>query len=100
MTDRRNHKFRGKITGIAIGWFLVLCQVALAATPEYKFTHYTSTNSGLPYNMVNKIIQDEKGFIWFGTSSGLSRFDGTRFRNYTKKELGLQSVYVTALCND
>ncbi len=100
MTDRRNHKFRGKITGIAIGWFLVLCQVALAATPEYKFTHYTSTNSGLPYNMVNKIIQDEKGFIWFGTSSGLSRFDGTRFRNYTKEELGLQSVYVTALCND
>ena len=50
--------------------------------------------------MVNKIIQDEKGFIWFGTSSGLSRFDGTRFRNYTKEELGLQSVYITALCKD
>ena len=100
LTNCRIHTFRSKITGIAICWFLLLCTISEAATPEYKFTHYTSTNSGLPYNMVNKIIQDEKGFIWFGTSSGLSRFDGTRFRNYTKEELGLQSVYITALCKD
>lgn len=67
---------------------------------KYYFTHYTSNNSGLPYNSVNKIIQDKKGFIWFGTSSGLSRFDGTRFRNYSKEKLGLKTAYITTLCTD
>lgn len=67
---------------------------------KYYFNHYTSNNSGLLYNSVNEIIQDKKGFIWFGTSSGLSRFDGTRFRNYLKEDLGLKSAYIIALCVD
>ena len=66
----------------------------------YDFTHYTSANSGLPYDMVNEIVQDDRGFVWFGTSSGLSRFDGVQFRNYPKEELGLKSSYVIALCTD
>ena len=53
--------------------------------PNFNFTHYNSGNSELPSDRVSKIVQDRKGFIWFGTSSGLSRFDGIRFRNYTKE---------------
>ena len=68
--------------------------------PDFNFTHYNSGNSELPYDRVNKIVQDSQGFIWFGTSSGLSRFDGIRFRNYTKEEMGLKSAYVIALCTD
>lgn len=38
------------------------------------------TDEGLPGNDVYAILQDRDGFLWVGTSSGISRFDGLRFR--------------------
>lgn len=43
---------------------------------------YFSQANGLPNNQVQCIFQDKKGWIWIGTSSGLSRFDGYRFVNF------------------
>ena len=48
---------------------------------NYTFTHY-STNSGLLSNQINSIVQDEKGFIWTGTTDGLQRFDGIRYKSF------------------
>ena len=31
---------------------------------------------------VYSIVQDKDGYIWFGTETGLSRFDGTHFKNF------------------
>ena len=31
---------------------------------------------------VNRIVQDDQGFMWFGTSDGLKRYDGYGFRDY------------------
>src|SRR6201990_64575 len=31
---------------------------------------------------VNRIVQDDQGFLWFGTSDGLRRYDGYDFREY------------------
>lgn len=36
-------------------------------------------DQGLPQSMVNHVVQDSLGFIWFGTGDGLARFDGTRY---------------------
>jgi len=47
---------------------------------------FYSTNEGLPSNFIYCIFQDSKGFIWAGTDSGLSRFDGHSFRNYGIRE--------------
>ena len=33
-------------------------------------------NEGLPHSSVYSILQDKKGFIWFGTADGLCRYDG------------------------
>ncbi len=44
-------------------------------------TNYT-TNDGLVQNDVRVVFQDKQGFIWMGTWSGLSRFDGYNFQNY------------------
>ena len=30
----------------------------------------------LPTNEVNEMHQDKEGFIWFGTTNGLARYDG------------------------
>src|SRR5450631_691588 len=32
------------------------------------------------------MAQDKDGFIWFATETGLSRFDGTHFRNFTTSD--------------
>lgn len=48
---------------------------------QYTFTHYTSS-SGLISNQVNTIVQDEDGFMWIGTTDGLQRFDGTRYKTF------------------
>ncbi len=33
-------------------------------------------NEGLPHSSVYSILQDKKGFMWFGTADGLCRYDG------------------------
>lgn len=40
------------------------------------------TGDGLTNSQVNCIFKDRSGFIWFGTATGLSRFDGYRFKNF------------------
>jgi len=53
----------------------VLCQ-------EFSYTHYT-VKDGLAGSVVYCAAEDREGFLWFGTESGLSRFDGTHFQNFT-----------------
>ena len=38
--------------------------------------------NGLPVNTVNKLAQDQKGFLWASTYDGLVRFDGELFKVY------------------
>lgn len=47
----------------------------------YYFKHYQVEN-GLSNNTVYASIQDDKGFMWFGTKDGLNRFDGYTFKTY------------------
>lgn len=53
-----------------------------AYSQEYSYTHY-DVKDGLAGPTVYSMAQDKDGFIWFGTETGLSRFDGTSFTNYT-----------------
>jgi ligand-binding sensor domain-containing protein/two-component sensor histidine kinase len=48
---------------------------------------------GLPRDAALCIKQDSRGFMWFCTPEGLSRFDGYEFKNYPK-EYGLPNRYV------
>ena len=48
---------------------------------ETVFNHITVEN-GLSSNSVLAIAQDARGFMWYGTRTGLCRYDGTHFRVY------------------
>jgi len=48
---------------------------------DLRFTHLT-TNDGLSQSYVNAILQDRRGFMWFGTRDGLNRYDGNDFVVY------------------
>ncbi|HVE56665.1 MAG TPA: two-component regulator propeller domain-containing protein [Pyrinomonadaceae bacterium] len=53
-----------------------------------------TTSDGLAHDRVNRIIRDSRGFLWFCTSEGLSRFDGYEFKNYTQDDgLPHRAVY-------
>lgn len=44
--------------------------------------HTLTMQEGLGDNTVVSILKDHHGFMWFGTSNGLSRYDGNGFRNF------------------
>ena len=52
---------------------------ALSHISQLKFEHLNA-NDGLSYNKVQCILQDKQGYIWFGTVSGLNRYDGYAFK--------------------
>jgi signal transduction histidine kinase/ligand-binding sensor domain-containing protein/DNA-binding response OmpR family regulator len=46
---------------------------------QYQLTRIDITQ-GLSANQVNCILKDSRGFMWFGTMSGLNRYDGYNFK--------------------
>jgi signal transduction histidine kinase/ligand-binding sensor domain-containing protein len=52
--------------------------VVLGALPKY-FVRNLRVEDGLPEDSVTSTLQTDDGYVWFGTYSGLARFDGVRF---------------------
>ena len=48
----------------------------------YVSKHY-NTSDGLPSNEVKCIFKDSRGLMWFGTTNGLSYFNGKVFKVFT-----------------
>jgi ligand-binding sensor domain-containing protein len=65
---------------------------------EYSYTHYDIAQ-GLAGSRVYCITQDKYGFIWVGTETGVCRFDGSHFSNYTTKD-GLPDLEVLQIYAD
>ena len=45
--------------------------------------HNFSVDDGLVSSHVYNVMQDSKGYLWFGTNTGVSRYDGVQFENFT-----------------
>ncbi len=63
---------------------------------QLKFEHL-QTDAGLSQSNVLCILQDSRGFMWFGTRDGLNKYDGYRFttyRNNPKNKLSISNNYV------
>ena len=60
-------------------------QVTYAQQPQPIFRHYT-VDDGLPSSEVYYVMQDAKGYIWFATDRGVSRFNGYEFENFSTED--------------
>ncbi|MEZ4931874.1 MAG: two-component regulator propeller domain-containing protein [Saprospiraceae bacterium] len=83
---------RNFLLTILLFWSLAL----FAQTPAYL---QYGIEEGLPSTLVYCALQDQKGFIWFGTDNGLARFDGNRFKVYGIED-GLPDPEVLNLFED
>jgi streptogramin lyase len=58
-------------------WGLLFFNIVSAQTIQFK--NY-SVKDGLPSSEVYNVMQDSKGYMWFGTDEGACRFDGYEFK--------------------
>ena len=64
---------------------LLVSQDLHGQSPKYNFKHI-SYKEGLVQSPISNFLQDNKGFIWFGTLKGLNRFDGYEFKTFRYRE--------------
>ena len=77
-----------------------------SAQNNIRFNHLT-VEDGLSQSAVTCILQDRKGFMWFGTQDGLNRYDGYNFKIFkndpadstTLSDNFIFSIYEDSLAN-
>src|SRR6516162_1250266 len=86
---------RAAYASLGLRLSLALVATALLCGEQLPVKTYT-TADGLARNVVNCIVQDARGFLWFCAADSLSRFDGYTFVNYGV-ERGLPYHVMTSL---
>src|SRR5579872_6702748 len=78
---------------------LILYRTGLAQPASLRFDHI-GTDAGLSQSNVTTILQDSRGFMWFGTRDGLDRYDGyefTVFKNNPTDPKSLINNFITSI---
>ena len=81
---------------------IVFGQEQVPQSKNIKFKHYSLTE-GLSQSSVLCILQDTKGFFWFGTRDGLNKYDGhtfTTYRHNSKDSNSLSNSFIKSLFED
>src|ERR1700733_10382127 len=84
-------------------FFLLLFPLyAFSQNSRLKFSHI-GTDAGLSQSNVTCILQDSRGFMWFGTRDGLNKYDGYQFTVYKNIEGDQKSIsnsFITSMIED
>lgn len=90
--------FQVKVFLLVLG----LVFLSFAQKKDIQFSHLTSQDS-LASNTVFSIVQDSRGFLWFGTYDGLNKYDGYKITAYKTIEgdtTSLSGNKIRAICKD
>lgn len=67
------------------------------AITQSRLSVWTS-ESGLPQNTIDSIVQTRDGYLWVGTEEGVARFDGVRFVVHDRQNApALRSSFISSL---
>jgi len=78
------------------------CHPVSAQLPGLKFEHL-DIDDGLSQNNVLNVLQDSRGFIWFGTRDGLNKYDGYQisiYRNDPKNKGSISNNFISDIIED
>jgi signal transduction histidine kinase/ligand-binding sensor domain-containing protein/DNA-binding response OmpR family regulator len=81
---------------------LILPTISYSQKENLKFDHL-DISSGLSQNNVLCVLQDSRGFMWFGTTDGLNRYDGYKFTIYRNDPSDINSLtnnYISDIIED
>ncbi len=71
------------------------CYIYKANATDYSLSaEYITMQNGLSDNTVNTILKDKSGFIWFGTSDGLNKYDGFVVKNFQPSDISLNITFL------
>ncbi len=91
--NQRQNKLKIGRLFVYFGWFaFVFVFASISKAERLPIKTYTVAD-GLLRDEVQKIKQDSRGFLWFCTGEGISRFDGAGMTNFTVAD-GLPDRYV------
>jgi ligand-binding sensor domain-containing protein len=85
-----------------LGFVLISVQInaqAVSQKPDLKFQRI---HEGLTGNRVTAIHQDNRGFIWVGTTRGLHRYNGIQFDiySYSSDSTSISHNYINVIYED
>lgn len=83
-------------------YIILWCLCISVKAQELYFKNY-QVNDGLSSNTITSILQDSRGFMWFGTRNGLNRFDGIHFKVYQtdpNDSLSIGNNSITSIVED
>ncbi len=81
----------------------LVCAAGWAASPEGYTRKLWQTQDGLPEQTVQAFAQTSDHYLWIGTTGGLLRFDGARFRLFDRNntpQLSENSVFALLVSRD
>ncbi len=84
-------------TGILVGLGIFFWCLALPLGAQMLPFKTFSSEDGLIQSHVFSIYQDRKGYLWLGTTAGISRFDGLEFTNYYAQNFGVTDTVVRTI---
>ena len=80
--DERNGSAAYQVWLLSCLLSCLLLAATLVRAEQLPIKTYTTADR-LAEDNVTRIVRDSRGFLWFCTGEGLSRFDGYQFTNYT-----------------
>ena len=92
----------GLVVRLSAAIILTMLAMARCIGQPLTFEHI-NTEQGLSQNSVLAITQDSRGFMWYGTRLGVSRYDGHTFRVYKYEPTDSSSLsgnYIFSLLGD
>ncbi|MFW5800697.1 MAG: ligand-binding sensor domain-containing protein, partial [Spirochaeta sp.] len=83
---------RGRALPCLAGILLFFPALSLTAQIDIHRFEQLSSEDGLINTSISSIIQDEAGYLWFGTQAGLHRYDGYEMRLFTSEPFNPDSL--------
>lgn len=102
LREQANFEPYMKILAAVLLASFLLSQSVQGQTGKVPFKHIT-TDEGLSQSNVTCILQDQQGFMWYGTQDGLNKYDGYSFTVYQNDLLqpnSLSDNFVLSLYED